>query len=161
MRFSTFSFFHHSNQPGPLINGLTYFRVFLTLVSKKVTHLGITSRRVMFWRIFYWLAVIWYPGEIDLLRCHTLGRLTHWGIIPREDWLAGLSYPQGDWLAGVSYPGETDSLGYDTPGSQIFELKIRITWRILNQNQKMLIRWSVAQEGSNYERKKTGGQKSC
>ena len=44
--------------------------------------------------------------------------------------------PWGDWITGVWYPGETDSPGYDTPGSQIFLLKIWITQRILNQNRK-------------------------
>ena len=61
----------------------------------------------------------------------TLGRLTRRGMIP----------------------GETNLPGYDTPGIQIFGLKIRINQQILNQNLKYfnsLVRI----------RKKTGGQLS-
>ena len=60
---------------------------------------------------------------------------------------------RGDLLAdGVSYPGEScfgelfiDLQGYDTPGSQIFELKIRITRELLTEIENIFIRWSVAQ----------------
>ena len=99
-RFLTSSFFHHSNQPGPLINGFKYFRfwsrfcwVFQTLVSKKLTRRGTTcmipyppreidspgyhTQGVMFWGMFYWLIRVWYPGELDSQ-----------GYDTPEDWLA-------------------------------------------------------------------------
>ena len=60
-------------------------------------------------------------------------KVTRRGMIPRGDWLAGISYhgescfggflidspgndTPGDWLAGVWYPREIDTPGYDTPG---------------------------------------------
>ena len=49
-------------------------------------------------------------------------------------------------------PGEIDSPGYHAPGR--FK-KIRITWRILNQNRKyfkLLVSGPEAQVGSNYEK---------
>ena len=91
---------------------------------------------------------VWYPGKIDSQWYHTPGRLTRRGMIHR-----------GDWLAGVWYPRETDSLGYDTLGRQIFGLKIRITQRILNQNIKYF-NPLVSGTGSFELWKKNWGQKS-
>ena len=48
-RFSTSSFFHHSNQPGPLTNGLKYFRFWLSFC------------RVIW--IFLNLPGVWYCAE--------------------------------------------------------------------------------------------------
>ena len=114
-RFLPPVFFHHSNQPGPQINGFKYFLFELrfhwnirNLVSKKVTRRGMIP-----WGD--WLAGVSYPREscfggffIDSPGHDTPGRLTCRVVIPR-----------GDWLGGVWYPGEIDWLGYDTPGSQI------------------------------------------
>ena len=114
-------FFHHSNQPGPLINKFKYFHFYLgfhwdigTSVSKKVTRRGMVPRGD------------WPTGVIDLPGYHTPGSHT-----PGSHVLAAFY-----WLAGVWYPGEIDLRGYDIPGSQFFGLKIRITLRILNQIQK-------------------------
>ena len=81
-------FFYYSNQPGPLINGFKYFLFWLrfcrvAVVSKKLTRPGLIPQGVMFWRISYWLAGIWYIGEIDSQGYDTPGRLTRWGRIPR------------------------------------------------------------------------------
>ena len=58
--------------------------------------------------------------------------LTRRGIIPWRVMFWWIFY----WLTGVWYPRGTDSPGYHTQGSKIFELKIRITRQILNQNRK-------------------------
>ena len=72
-----------------------------------------------------------YPA--GWIYCKFHGKMTTRGLIPRED-----------WLAGVLYLGEIELFpGCDTPG--IFR-KIRITRRNLNQNKKkysILTPWSL------------------
>ena len=80
-----------------------------------------------------------------LARFHTLGRLTHQGIIP---W--------GDWLTRVLYPREIDSPWYYTPGDR----KIWITRSNLYQ---IRIYYNPLVRGPGRLKlclKKTGGQKS-
>ena len=94
---------------------------------ERLTRQGIIyTLGVMFWRIFYWLAGVWYPGEIDLLPIS----------YPRGDWLAGASYHGAIYSLGVSYHGDIDSLGYHTLEDGL--AGGIITRRILNQNRKDL-----------------------
>ena len=47
---------------------------------------GRIPRGAMFWRIFYWLARVWYSGKIDSLGYHTPGEIYSLGYHTPEDW---------------------------------------------------------------------------
>ena len=67
-----------------------------------------------------WLPRVSDSGEIDSLGYHTLGRLNPRGIRPWGDWLVGI------WPWGVMFWRIFLLPGNETPGCQIFELKIWI-----------------------------------
>ena len=52
---------------------------------KKLNHRGMIPQGVMFRRVFYWIAGVWYSMEIDSSGYHTPGRLTRWCIIHKGD----------------------------------------------------------------------------
>ena len=122
-------FFHHSNQPWLLTNGLKYFWLWLRI-----------RRVIRILSLKIWLPGVSYPGESDSPWYHTPVCQSPWGIIP-----------QRVNLPGVSYPCESISPGYDTPASQSPQgiIPLRVTFF----DTKFLIsHWSVAQAGLNYEK---------
>ena len=134
MRILTSSFFHNSNQPVPLINGLKYFWFWLRI------HWVI---RILSPKI--WLSGVSYPGESVSLGYHTPASQSPRGIIPLRVNLPRVSYP-GDSIKNLP---KHDSPGYDTLASQspqgiiprwvsFFYTKVQITLQNLNQNRKYL-----------------------
>ena len=91
-RFSTLSFFHSSNLPGPLTNGLKYFRLWL---------------RIRWVILNFQSPGLWYPGETISPEYLT----PRWAKIIHQNMTPGVSYPSESISPGLSYC---------TPVSQFF-----------------------------------------
>ena len=149
-RFSTFSFFHHSNQPGPLTNGLKYFRFWLrfrwdirifmnlravsycaeSVCPRYDTAQGPSLCSVILRRVN--IPAVWYCAEIVKICGEIFAQYDTAGVS-----LRALSYCQQPFLKTFAHS---------------FKGKV-------SQIENILTHWSVGQSGSNDE-KKTEGRKS-